>query len=413
MPFPFRCASLVLVFAVLGLAGGAQEPSGGAAGRSLEERLSGRLTPDRFSEANGFLLPVLEALDLPASSQTLVYSRTSLNRVLVGPDNPRAVYFNDDTYVAFVPGATQLEIARVDPKNGLEFVTVDQEPSAPVVTRDDVCALCHRLGKDRRMRLIMRSAFVDRDGHDLQHPEHMNELQFLTTDRSPFTERWGGWYVTGTHGSRQPHMGNLASPQALSAIGDVVRYAKGLNLSHGANVVDLGPRIRTASYPTPGSDLVALCVLGHQVSVENLMSPARFIQLDGLTGEEGQRRLTEVAEPLARALLFWGEYQFTEPVAGTSTFRTDFERRGPFDRAGRSLRQLDLQHRLMRYPLSFMIYSPSFTALPAAVRSYVYRRIQEVLSGRLQAPDLKWSADDRTAVREILQDTLPAALAQP
>ena len=78
------------------------------------------------------------------------------------------------------------------------------------------------------------------------------------------------------------------------------------------------------------------------------------------------------------ALLFVGEPPLTAPVAGTSTFAADFAQRGPTDSQGRSLRQLDLQTRLLRYPCSYLIYSESFDALPPAVRDRVLRRLWSV-----------------------------------
>ena len=52
----------------------------------------------------------------------------------------------------------------------------------------------------------------------------------------------------------------------------------------------------------------------------------------------------------------------------------------------------------MRYPCSYMIYSPAFNALPAEAKDMIYARIPEVLK-------TKFSATDREAVIEILRDT--------
>jgi len=89
-----------------------------------------------------------------------------------------------------------------------------------------------------------------------------------------------------------------------------------------------------------------------------------------------------------------------------------FPQRGQRDRKGRSLREFDLQKRLFRYPLSYMVYSEAFDALPDVVRSAVYEKIYQVLTGE-DASDrfAKLSAQDRTAILEILRDTktnLPA-----
>jgi hypothetical protein len=46
---------------------------------------------------------LLAALEVPASSQTTVFSRTSFQAKRITPRHPRALYFSDDVYVAFVP----------------------------------------------------------------------------------------------------------------------------------------------------------------------------------------------------------------------------------------------------------------------------------------------------------------------
>ena len=93
-------------------------------------------------------------------------------------------------------------------------------------------------------------------------------------------------------------------------------------------------------------------------------------------------------------------------MRGTSGFAERFSALGPNDKQGRSLRQLDLSRRLMRYPCSYMIYSPAFQALPAQARDAVYRRLWKILSGGDAAPRYKaLSRADRRAVTEILRET--------
>ena len=71
----------------------------------------------------------------------------------------------------------------------------------------------------------------------------------------------------------------------------------------------------------------------------------------------------------------------TAPVAGTSNFAAEFMSRGPRDSKGRSLRELDLKTRLMRYPMSYLIYTEFFNELEPPIKEYLYRRIKEVLTG--------------------------------
>ncbi len=73
---------------------------------------------------------------------------------------------------------------------------------------------------------------------------------------------------------------------------------------------------------------------------------------------------------------------------------------------GRSLRDFDLHKRLFRYPLSYMIYSAAFDAMPEQARSRVYQRLYEVLSGKDQsAPFAHLSPTDRAAILAIVRDT--------
>src|SRR4029077_11339280 len=85
---------------------------------------------------------------------------------------------------------------------------------------------------------------------------------------------------------------------------------------------------------------------------------------------------------LINAMLFVEAASLTQPIAGTTNFATEFSARGPRDSQGRSLHQLDLKTRLLRYPLSYLVYSKSFDALPQAAKNHIYKRFFEVLSGK-------------------------------
>ena len=116
----------------------------------------------------------------------------------------------------------------------------------------------------------------------------------------------------------------------------------------------------------------------------------------------------EVGEPLVKALLFSDAAPLTDAVKGTSNYATEFSALGPRDGNGRSLRDFDLRTRLFRYPLSYMIYTEAFDGMPSAVKSYVYRRLRQVLGGQDTSKDFSHlSAADRTAILEILRATKP------
>ncbi len=238
---------------------------------------------------------------------------------------------------------------------------------------------------------------------------------FISDHRSPLAQRWGGWYVTGTHGSER-HMGNVVVEDR--------DHPNELDREQGANLTDLKSRIDTGAYLAPSSDIVALMVLEHQTRMTNLitrvgwetrlaLSDQRAINLSFKEPEDQLRdsvrsRIDHAAEALVKYMLFRDEALLEAPVKGTAGFAKEFEARGPRDHAGRSLRELDLTRRMFRYPCSFLIYSEAFDALPPVVRDRIYRRLWEVLSGADQTPLYqKLTAADRKAVYEILLDTKP------
>jgi hypothetical protein len=105
-------------------------------------------------------------------------------------------------------------------------------------------------------------------------------------------------------------------------------------------------------------------------------------------------------------LLFIDEAPLPSPVKGSSTFAQEFALKGPHDSTGRSLRDLDLTRRLLRYPCSFMVYSEAFDALPAAVKNLVYERMWDVLSGReTDKAYARLSLADRRAIIDVLRET--------
>jgi hypothetical protein len=360
----------------------------------------------------GYLLAVLKALDVPVSSQTLVFSRTSLQRERISAETPRALYFNDDTYVGWVQGGGVIEVASIDPDLGAIFYTVDQDaPKAKLVRQSYECLSCHGSTLTRGVPgLTIRSVFADRTGLPI-----LSAGTYVTTDESPWEERWGGWYVTGTHG-KQRHLGNLITHSAAQA--------ERPDMERGANVTDLRPFFDTTPYLTPHSDIVALMVLEHQSHVHNLITRAGYgtrmalhyeKTLNQELGRPAEQRLDStlsrvrsVAEPLVRALLFAKEAPLTDTVRGTTSFAQEFAARGPRDRQGRSLRELDLRRRLFRYPCSFLIYSDAFDALPDLAKDYVYRRLREVLTGQDTSAEFKHLSEaDRKAALEILTETKP------
>jgi hypothetical protein len=381
--------------------------------RGPVERLAAALEAGELvleeSERGGVLPAVLAALDVPVSSQMLVFSRTSFQERRISPANPRAVYFGDEVYVGAVPGTRILELTSMDPDKGPVFYTLTTRRDAPplVERRDDECLQCHggSMTRDFPGNLV-RSVHPDARGQPITRAG-----SFLVGHDTPLEQRWGGWYVTGTHGE-QRHMGN-------AVVGDGADF---VDVEAGANVTDLAERVDLSRHLTPHSDLVALMVLEHQAEMHSRIARAgyraklalhRQIAINEMSGdppdhmrEATLRQLEREAVELVEYLLFVDEVLLTAPVRGTSAFAEEFAARGRRDPEGRSLRDLDLETRLLRHPCSWLIHSPSLAALPAPLLELVHAQLWSVL-GATPAEDgcESLSAADRSALREILLET--------
>src|SRR5438093_3138135 len=359
-----------------------------------------------YSEKWGYLPSLLKHYNIPVSSQTLVFSKSSFQLTQIAPDAPRAVYFNDDVYVGWVNHGQFIESAAVDTKTGPAFYTIEQEYDPYPVTQPQTeqCVVCHDTFQTRTPvpRLLILSVLPNADGNALK------AAALITNDQSPLRERWGGWYVTGTHGN-QRHLGNTLVRARADDVDDMKKFIARMDLSSGANVTDLSKRFDTKAYLSPHSDIIALMVLGHQTHVHNMITSGVYELRDaeekGLSGKMNDI-VKDAGERIVRAMLFAGEAPVTEPVLGTSSFAAEFKGQGPRDKRGRSLRELDLQRRLLRYPLSYLVYSKSFDAMPGGLKDYVYRRFREILSGQDTSSDFaRLSETDRKAIFEILKET--------
>jgi hypothetical protein len=329
---------------------------------ALDLRLAQGAAPLRFVGASGYLHAVLEALEVPLASQIAVFSKTSLQQALISPKNPRFLYFNDRAVVAWVRGEPFVEVAAVDARQGVIFYTVDQTPaSAARFTRRDSCTQCHvSYATVGVPGMLIRSAFPAPSGEPLRQLG-----DYLTDHRSPWQERMGGWYVTG-HAPAMHHMGNT--------------------------VVADGRREKLI--PAETSDIVALLVFQHQMRMTNLITRLGWEARAGNAVEAYARELVDY-------LLFADEPPLPGPVQGASGFAEQFASRG-------ALRDFDLSRYLFRYPCSYMIYSPSFDALPSDALDAVYRRLWHILSGRESgARYARLTPAACRAILRILRETKP------
>jgi hypothetical protein len=324
---------------------------------------------------SAYLRSILGALDVPLSSQIMVFSKGSVQSPLIEPNNPRALYFNDAVVVGWVrEGSSRLPRRILN--RARSFTGAFQPARWPLNRAGQHCLSCHHSQRTAAVPGMI---------------EPMGQTR-------PLERRWGGWYVTGSLGTIQ-HFGNI----------DVAKLKSGDATPATITVMSLEKTFDTGGYLTPYSDIAALMVFEHQMQMTNLLTrlgwETRVAVHDKrpvASSSAFQDRVADVVD----YMLFVDEAPIASKIQGTSGFAANFSERGPRDSKGRSLRQLDLNTRLLRYPCSYMIYSAQFERLPAEARTAVYERLWAILSGKDK--DVRYqhiSATDRRAILEILRDT--------
>jgi hypothetical protein len=362
----------------------------------LQKRIdAGEVTLKREARF-GYLLPVLDALGVPRASQMLVFSKTSFQRDRIAPSTPRALYYNDGVYIGYVAGSPLLEVSAVDARLGAVFYTLEQKESAkPRFVRTDNCTECHASAKTMGVPgHLVRSFQTDEGGMvDL-----LTGVDFVN-HRTALADRWGGWYVTGTHGA-QLHRGNLIGKEAFD-----LQQTKP---NHSGNLADLGRFIDTGRYPEPGSDIVALMVMEHQTHMHNFITRLGYEAKIQISAYGHANYLKSAAEAFVKYLLFAEEAPLTAPVRGRPDFTANFSKAGPRDHRGRSLRDFDLDTRLFRYPCSYLVYSEAFDGMPEPVKEKLYRRMHDILTSPGEVEGYaRLTPSMRREILEILADTKP------
>jgi len=318
-----------------------------------------------FEPRHGYLLSVLKAFNIPVSSQTLVFSKTSFQAPMIFPSAPRAIFFNDDTYVGWVKGADFLEISTADPKLGAVFYVLEQEPRArPRFVRHDDCLQCHHSARTAGVPgHIVRSVYTMPSGQI-----HTNTSSYVSDHRSPMAERWGGWYVSGK--TSFEHLANKLFPE-LDSPKPV-------------------PSFDSPAWPAPTSDIVAHLVLTHQATGHNYLARLNYEsrsalhlqkvmnEMDGKPDleqywtESTRRRITNAIEAAVRYLTFADEAALPEPLQGDSSFSGEFEKQHP-------LKKLNLKTRVFEYPLSYLMLTRAANSFEPVVQDKLRERLRKVL----------------------------------
>lgn len=354
----------------------------------LRDRIQSGQTSLEYDKQFGYLPALLKELQIPAASQMLVFSKTSLQRSFISPENPRAIFFNDDVYIGYIPGAPALEVSTADPKLGAAFYRLENtQTDRPAFSRTLDCLNCH--GAERTLGVpghFVRSVETDSNG-ELKAQTEVRGIDQCT----PLSDRWAGWFVTGESGT-QAHKGNIVDggPRDLGNLQELSRF------------------FDTKKHLRPTSDITALLILEHQIKMHNYITRLNF-ETQIMMGMYGHiRYLKSQVDAFLRYMLFTEEAPLTAAIAGDPEFARAFTSQGPFDHQHRSLRDLDLKTRLFKYPCSYLIYSEQFDALPAVMREHLLERLHLILTEKDKSPPFaRLTSATRKAILEILRDTKP------
>ena len=364
----------------------------------------------------GYLPAALRELQIGVHSQVLVFSKTSLQSRVISPKTPRAIYFNDDVYLGYCQNGELLELSVADPELGAVFFTMSQRQvdRPKFERRTNNCLGCHSSPRTESVPAhFARSLFVDVNGEPM-----FSNRSYVVDHATPMEVRWGGWYVTGKHGMIE-HRGNLAI--------DGKKVPVPLDNSQGQNLMHLEDRIDVSKYLAGHSDIAALMVLEHQTLLQNRIAKAMYVakramhqqslnreapseSRDSLEEESAgfHKQIQLAGESLVESLLMVDEAPLLSPIEGSTSFGETYRSTGIPDAKGRSLKELDLQQRLFRFPCSPQIYTEAFLRLPKPMKDFVMDRMVAILEKEDTEEKYKHlSAADRKAILEILRDTHP------
>src|ERR1051325_1417586 len=154
---------------------------------ALQERPDQGQARLQYDDRFGYLFSVLRELKITTNSQMLVFSKTSFQRERISPRTPRALFFNDNVYIGFIPGAPLMEVSAADPKLGGVFYTLSQSRAErPKLVRNDQCLECHASAKTMGVPgHLVRSFMTDDNG-----VVDLNSGTSLVNHRTPLEERW-------------------------------------------------------------------------------------------------------------------------------------------------------------------------------------------------------------------------------
>ena len=352
---------------------------------------------------------LLRELGLNKDTQVLVFSRTSLQRREVSYSNPRALYFNESVYLGWMPNG-RIEIASFDPELGPIFYFQREldDASSPLLARTRSCLGCHAGDATNFLPgSLGRSVYPDKSGRSLRSIDDYRR----SGHHIPLHDRYGGWFVSGNHGAMR-HMGNaIASREGGKITIDREQFA---------NLEKLDRFFSTEAYPAPGSDIAALLVFDHQVTMHHRLVEAAYRARQSLFDSKLDPKETDVSklskgrsideflegrDKVVDYLLFRDETPIPK-VSCDPAFRRAFSANRIADRRKRSLKDLRLDGRIFENRCSYMIYSPTFDQFPPMLKGAIYARIHEILTSPKPVEGFDYlGKEEKRRILEILDET--------
>jgi len=363
---------------------------------ALQERMKQGEVKIDTRDDKAFLKSMLDALDIPVSSQIMVFSASSLQSEIINPRNPRALYFNEDTYVGWVPGGL-IEIIAADPEMGPMFYVYERlRPggAVPNVQRSTKCMNCHAGNATRRLPgLIAESLLVSRAGSSLE--TFRRDVQ---GHQIPLEIRFGGWHLTGEH--------NIANHKA-NVMGIPQNGRNELSPVEPGQYSDLGLLL------LPTSDILPNLIHEHQLGFENRLVYAIYTMRQlkhenkGIMGAAAKAEIEERAEEMARYITFAEEAKFpAKGITGDAAYAEDFLRDRKVTKSGISLKDFDMKTRIFKHRCSYMLYTDTWKEAPKELKDRIYYHMALYLRDQPDAQHAHIPQAERLAIRSILKETM-------
>ena len=310
----------------------------------------------------------------------------------------------------------RIEIASFDPELGPIFYFQRQldDKTSPLFARTRSCLGRHAGDATNFLPgSLGQSVYPDRSGRPLRTIDDYRR----SGHHIPFPQRYGGWFVSGNHGAMR-HMGNAIATRENGKLS--------IDREQFANLEKLDQFFRTDDYPSPGSDIAALLVFDHQITMHYRLVEAAYQARQSLFDSKLDPKETDVSK-LAKGrsieefmegrnevvdYLLFREESTIPKVSCDPGFRRAFTANRLPDPKKRSLKDLRLDGRIFENRCSYMIYSPTFEHLPPMLKGAIYRRIHEILTAKKPVEGFEHlEKDEKRRILEILhatKDDLPA-----